>query len=580
MKLFKTIAIAALTVCAMTACTEKFADPVHYDSADVDFTYNVDGDQYTLDFYVVTPVKFNNISAKSGSFTWDFGDGTTSNEVSPVHKYEKAGHYEVILTLDGVGSRKYPLMIYDIAPVLSIKEQSTEIVEFNNTTLTFKLDLPNPENLPVKYIWSFPENTTYADGQPVTEFVGYADENGNVEYPAPVRFGNIGSQRVNIQTVFDVREGGENRCLEDVAMNVQVGCAEPAKTIYYAQRNGNIKALKLIDGDLGEAKIMPFDLGVASGSTVFNLLCNSMESAEGEGEGAVMQDWIYMLDAGKQYYYVNDESGVLGDGSITAFKADGSDIDVVVTNVGGPAFNDPFRGYIKDGKIYYTDRNTGFSAIDCKTRGAVESVGDSNRRGSYVMTNENTPWKGNGIEWGAISNGLYKDAQGWWYIGKYYNGLGIFRFRDSDIYESETEATKHPAPAEVLLSGAITSTFAVDEVNKRFFAYQTTPQQRFMEFPLPASEKEGLKLEDAVYSLSMDCNPENTTSEGVFVSQMAVDHETGKVYFCYRPMTTDTSGVKAGIACYDPATKTMTNYGETSDLGTGIVINFNRTKIF
>ena len=79
----------------------------------------------------------------------------------------------------------------------------------------------------------------------------------------------------------------------------------------------------------------------------------------------------------------------------------------------------------------------------------------------------------------------------------------------------------------------------------------------------------------------MDCAPENTTGiEGLYVTQMAVDQETGKVYFCYRPLAGDTSGVKAGIVCFDPETGKLSNYGDTSDLGTGIVINPNKTKLF
>ena len=584
MKFFNKIAIAALAVCGLSACTE-FADPVYYESADVDFTYNVDGDQYTLDFYVVSTIKFNNTSAKSGSYTWDFGDGTTSTETSPVHKYEAAGQYDVKLTLEGVGSKTYPLMIYDISPTLSVETQSTEIVEFNTTELTFSLELPNPENLPVKYVWTFPEGTTYADGNPATTFTGYADETGAVEYPAPVKFKNIGSQRISIVTTFDTKEGGENRRLADAYLNVQVGCSEPAQTLYYAQRGGNIKAIKLIENVPEGTKVMPYDMGVSSGSTVFNLLCNSVATAAGEEGETIMQDWIYILDAGKQYYYVNDEDGVLGDGTMTAMKADGTGVNTVVTNVGGPAFNDPFRGFIQNGIIYYSDRNSGFSSIDCTTRGAVEGIGDSNRRASYVMINDQVPFYDQGISYGAITCGLYKDSAGWWWIGKNYNGQGIFRFQDKDIYSNSTEAKKHPLPSTPVL-GCLLSTFAVDEANGRFYIWFTGTggsagaNQAFQAYNIP-DYNSSPSTSDAIANFTMDCAPENTTAaEGMFVTQMAIDNETGKVYFCYRPQSGDASGVKAGIAVYDPETNQISNYGETSDLATGIVINPTKTKLF
>ena len=42
-------------------------------------------------------VKFNNTSKKSESYQWDFGDGTTSDELSPEHKYILSGKYKVTL---------------------------------------------------------------------------------------------------------------------------------------------------------------------------------------------------------------------------------------------------------------------------------------------------------------------------------------------------------------------------------------------------------------------------------------------------------------------------------------------------
>jgi gliding motility-associated-like protein len=45
------------------------------------------------------PVVFNNNSANGNTFTWDFGDGTTSNEVNPVHFYAGPGLYTVTLVV-------------------------------------------------------------------------------------------------------------------------------------------------------------------------------------------------------------------------------------------------------------------------------------------------------------------------------------------------------------------------------------------------------------------------------------------------------------------------------------------------
>lgn len=577
MKLFRNIALALAAGAMVTGCVDKEVDESFFPNPDVDFTYNVAGDQYKYDYYVVSTIQFNNTSAASGNFTWDFGDGTTSNEVSPTHKYATAGTYKVKLTHDSKGSREYPIMIYDITPVLSLESCSTETVEFNNSLVTFQLELPNPDNLNVRYEWTFPEGTTYADGTPVTSFTGMSDASGNIDYPEPVKFSNIGSQRVQIRTFFDTE--GENRRLDDVYYNVQVGLSEPAPTLYYAVRNGNIKALKLVDNVPAGTKVLPFDMGVSAGATVFNL---AFAEVPAEVEEGVMenQGWVYILDAGKQYYYINDEEGVLGDGKINAMRVDGTNVNTVITNVGGAAFLDPFIGCVYGDKLYYTDRNTGTSTVELKARGAVQGKKSSTERESYAWQNNVIPYYGRGISYGAISNGLFRDSNGWWWWGKKYNGLGIFRFRDSDIYTSQKDAEGAGLPADVVLPNVAFTTFCIDEANKGLYIWRRTPNPGFVAYTLPAANQTISMTDAPVAFVAMDADPVNSTeSEGLYTTQMAVDSRNGNVFFCFRPAPGSTE-YEAGIYYYSPADQKVHKYGTTSDLGTGICINPNPTKLF
>lgn len=581
MKLINKLVLGTLAVVALgtAGCSDDKPEYAYHPSKDVDFTYNVQGNEYTLDYYVVSHVQFNNISSKSGSVHWDFGDGTTSTESNPVHKFDKAGTYRVTLTIDGVGSQTYPILIYDIVPSLSVATQSTDIIEINNTTLTFNLELPNPENLRVRYEWRFPEGTTLADGTPISTFTGYADNTGAVSYPEAVKFSNIGSQKVEISTWFDV--DGENRRLEDTYLNVQVGVPDPAPTLYYAQRGGNIKALKLVDlTKLPQGtKVFPYDMGVSAGSNALNLVYADVDGTDADGNPA-KEGWIYILDAGKQYYYINDEDGILGDGYINAMRTDGSGVNTVVTNVGGPAFNDPFVGTAYNGNLYYSDRNTGVTRIELTTRGAVEGKNSANNRADYFVQNNLIPYYGRGIAYGAITVSLERDKKGVWWWGKNYNGNSIVRFKDSDIYNTQTDAEKAALPYAVIMSGIKFRSMVLDETNKFMYLWRLGSNPGFCQYALPGDNESGDETKPIV-QLNMDADPVNTTAdEMISTCQLALHGETGRVYFCWRPTATDNSGVAAGIVYFDPTTKKVVHYSESTDLGYGLCINPNKTKLF
>ena len=116
MKNIKFLFIAILALVA-SACVESEPDYKNFPSKDVDFTFAVEGNEYSTDFYYVSTLQFTNTSSKQGTVHWDFGDGSSSSEANPTHKYDKSGNYNVTLTIDGVGSRTYPILIMDIVPM-------------------------------------------------------------------------------------------------------------------------------------------------------------------------------------------------------------------------------------------------------------------------------------------------------------------------------------------------------------------------------------------------------------------------------------------------------------------------------
>lgn len=561
-----------LLVLTMASCVEKEPDYGNFGGKDVDFTYNVDGDEYALDFYVVSTIKFNNTSEKSGSVTWDFGDGTSSSDQNPTHKYAKAGLYQVTLTVDGVGKRTYPLLIYDIAPVLSVTEQSAETVVINDVTVLLDIALPNPENLECKYVWKFPDGTALEDGTPIEEYTGYSHADGTIDNPGKLKFKNIGSQKIELQTWFDVN--GENRRLEDSYVNVQVGSSIPCPTLYYAVMGGNIKAYKLVDMSQLPAgtKNMPFDMGVSSGNMPTTLVFASVED----------KDYVYILDCGKQYYYVNDENGVLGDGKISVMTADGTDVSTMVTNVGGQAFNDPFQGLYDatSGYLYYTDRNTGIRRLPITTRGEREQTVFSSIAG-YFCVNNMLNYYGNGIAYGAIHTGIYLDRTGVFWWGKNYSGNGIYRFRPSDI--GEASSTKvGPIPFPIVLQATQPRAFTLDEDLGNLYVWMCkggTPGPGFTAYPIPGPEQ-GLDYDQYTAFINMEANPENTTAdEGVYTTQFAVDALTHYVFFGFRAATTE-KNYTTGLKYYNPEDMKVYDFNANRDRILGLCINPRLTNLF
>ena len=583
MKNIKSILILMLAVFAVS-CVEKEPEYKDFPSKDVDFVFSVDGDEYTTDFYYVSPIKFENISAKDGAVTWDFAVGKDNSNAdvyefmegySPVDNpdtvkvlYKKAGLYQVALTIEGVGSRTYPLEVMDIAPVLSIVEQSDSLVVVNKGTVELGVELPNPMGKKVIYTWEFPAGTLDANGDEIRTFQGGENEN-----PGKLKFKNIGSQKITLKTEFFDSET-ESRPLNPSYANIQVAYSEPVPTIYYAQYGGNVMAYKIIPADQLPAGTvnMPYDMGVSSGVTPQELVFASTKDG----------DFIYILDCGKNFIYQNDVDGVLGDGKINVMSADGTYANMVITNVGGHAFSDPFHGCVFGDNLLYTDRNNGVSSIALSARGEVETRIQSDVN-SYNFVNNNTiGFYGRGIAYGAVHSAIAVDKNGVFYWPKSYNANGVFRFRQSDIGKTDE------APCPVLLNGASPKAFALDDARGHMYVWHTSGaaagKEGFCQYPLVAFDAE-LKNNEFTALIAMDATETAGSSvEALHVSQFAVDAETGNVYFGFNPDATgETTRKTPGIYYFDYAKGDVVMApltGTENQKVFGICINPRKTQLF
>ena len=557
--LFKLLLLCLFTI-NFTACKDHIPEVEDLPQEKINFTYQVSDDIYQLDYYVGATIKFYPTKPVSTACVWNFGDGSEVVEGDTVyHKFTTAGRYVVTLNANEA-TKANEIYISDIKPIVTLIQEDS-LCEVMTSYISFEVELPNPDNLEAEYQWTFPDGTTNEAGEAVASFVGLPEDLGKV------KFAKVGSQTVSLQVVL----GGRN--LEVVKKNVQVALDTVAPTLYYATVGGNIMAVKIPEVATEGVVIEPYDMGVSAGQHMFNILCH--------------ENKLYCLDAGKQYYYVNDVDGVMGDGQITIMAADASTIETMISNVGGPAFQDPFFGFIENGNLYYSDRNTGLITVPLSTRNATYSAAAF----PYWLQNNTLGYYGKGLSYGAISSNLIK-IDDTYYWGKIYNGIGIWRFKAGDVLAAADD--KAPAPE----SGAVLANLGGTSYPKSFI-YNPTTQDFFFTlcgtgegfYKCTIAELEGIKDTKTLPAAKLfaDGNGcaqrtpdatnkdyEGTSSEPVGITQLAIDEVTGRVYFALR---SGSSSVKSGIVYYDPETDKLHYLVENVD-AYAVTINPNPSKLF
>lgn len=562
--IYNLLKLAVLPV-LLVACVDNEPVPEVLPRDAVSFVYRIDGD-YELDYYVGSVIQFLNTSPETtkGEPVWEFGDGKTGNGNEVEHFYDVAGTYNVKLTI-GDKSKTQVIMISDIKPLLTINPIEGGICEVNTSKVSFSLEVPNPQNYPLEYLWMLPPGTKNEAGEVISTCTD--------RLPGNLTFTNVGSQTVKLQVKMN------GRTLEEGAANVQVGFNQDVPTLYYAVQGGHIMALKLVPDTAKPAgmEIAPYDLGLSSGQHPFNLLFKDSS--------------LYVLDCGKQFYYVNDEDGVMGDGKISVISKDGSKVETMITNAGQAAFDDPFYGYIEDDILYYANRNTGIIVVPINTRNALYNKEEF----PYHVQHNYLGYYNNGWGYGSIG-GCFGKVDGVWHWCKFYNGTGIFRFTDADILPSpvaQGDETNVPK-AGIALGGMCPKSYAYDKKNGKFYftlwdeGYAGFYACTMAELDAIGTSKSNLApykiLSDAGlgFEANISGSPasvEGTSSEPVAICQLALDENTGCVYFGFRNSKNDPTNAPTGLYRYNPETNNIQTVIEGPAIY-GLIVNPNKSKLF
>lgn len=575
------IGMMALLPLFAVSCVDNVPEVENLPTDPVSFTYRIDGD-YRLDYYIDSDVTFINTSPTEGNAVWDFGDGKKAEGDTVLHPFDEAGTYNVKLSINGI-TKSQVLMISDIKPLVSVNPIEGGVCEVLSTPVSFSLEVPNPKNRELTYEWIFPARTKSVA---TNEEIKICTD----RLPGELTFGNVGSQAVRLLVKMD------GRALEEAVLNVPVGYNQEVPTLYYAEQGGHLMAYKLISNKPKDMDVYPFDLGLASGEHPFTLLYKEPS--------------LYVLDAGTAWYYQNEDAQASGgDGKISVVAKDGSKIETMISNAGGPAFQDPFYGCIIENDLYFTDRNTGVIKVPLSTRDAVYSASAF----PYYVQHSTLGYYNNGWGYGCIggSIGMIGDT---WYWCKNYNGTGIFRWKNADILLSAITGGGTQPEAGIALEGAsfLPKSFTYStKSNKICFTLLGTGNEGFYVCTLDELNAITKSNELAQYKKTIDwvCDTvhciyedktaevhkglefvpnktgspaavEGHTSEFAAICQIAYDEVNDCAYFAFRNTHNDATSAPTGIYCYNFATDKIERLPIESGNVYGVVINNIPTKLF
>ena len=221
---------------------------------------------------------------------------------------------------------------------------------------------------------------------------------------------------------------------------VAIGCPSG---LYFATKGGKL----LYKDETGNI----IDTGTPSGAHAFQL--------------ASAHNRVYVGYAGVRFTYSGTPDGE-GDGEVFYLNKSGDSFYRVtlLSNIGYHAFQDPFSLTVdeKEHKALIADRNVGIHTMDTETAGLYGEQ-------PFLLQNNWLAYYGKSISYGAIGSGLVRDSEGVYWMGKKFNGNGIFRFNESDIHSDGNIPSE--TPFKVLFEGTMITTFTLDEANGYLYAY-------------------------------------------------------------------------------------------------------------
>lgn len=306
--------------------------------------------------------------------------------------------------------------------------------------------------------------------------------------------------------------------------------------LYFAVKNGNIC---YFDGE----KVV--DTQIYAGAHAFQL--------------ASWHGAIYGVNAGEQFTYINDINNSLGDGELFVInKWSNGEFkkSTIVNNTkleeGGyyNAYLDPYYIMIDNDSIYYACREFSIGGIRVfPAKEIYETPSMTSDDVPIFAKADKLPYYNRGFAYAAIHGGLQRDSEGIYWHALGFNGNGIYRYKQSDIYKTSSQAQSASMPYSTIAYGIQPSAMFLDEKNGYIYIYNITDHYEditncgVFRLPISAINSNNHLREWERIDESPAMSESTTVTEGSFVRQFTSDGDY--VYWAY--IAEEGSGYKSGI---------------------------------
>lgn len=276
-------------------------------------------------------VKFTNSSSAGESWTWTFGDNSTSLLKNPTKVYKKPGTYLVTLVVDSAkyNTRSHSITVYDTVPTFVSSLDSI----LHCQDVKFTANIYNPFGYELLYQWTLPENCILSSGK-------LTDNSIVVYFKNPTKNNELKTVQLTItqgQTVLPTISRGFV-VYETQAPAIVMKC----KDHIYRQRIINDRLDSVVYSQLEEDMLLfsnATDTSVIFNDSVFNI--HNMKHIFPEYDVLRLQ-----IDAMTQKWYITTAEGLY----VANFN--GKDVQLIDSEATGAIYVDAERN-----QIYWATRS-------------------------------------------------------------------------------------------------------------------------------------------------------------------------------------------------------------------------------